>query len=185
MSLPDETAEESNDDAQFVRLLTQYENDIHRYVLSLVFHPSGADDVMQNVAVLLWKKFAQYDPSRPFLPWAFRFAYFEVLKHRQKTRFSSSFFGEELIEKLAANYEDEHDIMAARRGALDSCLSKLSVKDQELVRVRYGSKETIQEAAKRLAISVFKLYHSLDRIRRNLMVCINRTLIKEGWDETT
>ena len=164
MSLPDETAEESNDDAQFVRLLTQYENDIHRYVLSLVFHPSGADDVMQNVAVLLWKKFAQYDPSRPFLPWAFRFAYFEVLKHRQKTRFSSSFFGEELIEKLAANYEDEHDIMAA---------------------LRYGSKETIQEAAKRLAISVFKLYHSLDRIRRNLMVCINRTLIKEGWDETT
>ena len=75
--------------------------------------------------------------------------------------------------------------MAARRGALDSCLSKLSAKDQELVRVRYGSKETIQEAAERLAISVFKLYHSLDRIRRNLMVCINRTLIKEGWDEAS
>jgi RNA polymerase sigma-70 factor (ECF subfamily) len=185
MTLPDDIVDDEGADAQFVRLLTRYENDLYRYVMSLVGDLSAVDDIVQNVALLLWKKFSLYDPGRPFLPWAFRFAYFEVLKHRKRSRFSHAAFGEELIQQLAADYDQEHDVMKARRKALDGCLQKLSCSDRELVRIRYGTKETIQLAAKRRKLSAFKLYHSLDRIRRDLMVCVNRSMVKEGWDEVS
>ena len=169
-------------DAQFVRLFAQFENDLHRYVQSLVFDRSSVDDIMQEVAVALWKKFPRYDPERPFFPWACRFAYFEVLKHRQRSKENRLFFSEELIEKLADDYDSEHELLVARRDALDRCVAKLGPADQELVGLRYGSRQTIQDLAQKKETSVFKLYHGLARIRRVLMQCVHRTLITEGWD---
>lgn len=166
-----------------MRLFAQFENDLHRYVRSLVFDTSSVDDIMQEVAVALWKKFSQYDAERPFFPWACRFAYFEVLKHRQRASESRLYFGDDLLEKLAVEYEEEHEVLVARRKALDQCLGKLSAKDQELVRLRYGSRDTVQKLAKRQETSVFKLYHALARIRRTLMHCIHRNMALEGWDE--
>ena len=64
------------DHAQFIQLLVRHEHDLLRFVLPLVGNLADARDVMQEAAVNLWKKFDEYDPSQPFLPWARRFAYF-------------------------------------------------------------------------------------------------------------
>jgi RNA polymerase sigma-70 factor (ECF subfamily) len=181
--MSDPTEESSYPDEQFVRLFTQHENDLYRYVLSLVFNPSAVDDIMQDVAVSIWNKFADYDTSRPFMPWACRFAYFQVLKFRQRIGTSKLVFGETLLEHLADDYNAECELMAARRSALDICLAQLPKEDRELIQLRYGSKETIQNLSKRTRISVHKLYHTLDRIRNDLMVAVNQTLRTEGWDE--
>ncbi len=178
--LPEES---SYPDEHFVRLFTQHENDLYRYVLSLVFNPSAVDDIMQDVAVSIWNKLADFDTSRPFMPWACRFAYFQVLKYRQRVGTSKLVFGGDLLERLAADYDTESELMVARRKALDTCLAKLPDEDRELIQLRYGSKDTIQNLSKRTRISVHKLYHSLDRIRNDLMVAVNQTLKQEGWDE--
>ncbi len=176
-----ENPDEKNE--QFVRLLTQHEGDLHRYVVSLVFDVSAVDDIMQEVAVALWKKFGEFDPERPFLPWACRFAYFQVLKHRSKIGRSRLVFGDDLVELLAADYENESEIMGARRKALDTCLDKLPRGDQELIQLRYGSTRTVRELAEQRRMSVHKLYHALERIRGWLMDCTFRTLKKEGYEE--
>lgn len=171
------------DEELFVRLLAKHENDIYRYVTSLMFNPSAVDDVMQEVALALWNKFAEYDRERPFIPWACRFAYFQVLKHRSRVGRSRLVFGDELVELLATDYEGEGELIRARREALDRCLGKLKELDRELVELRYGSDETMQAVAKERGISVHKLYHALDRIRRNLMLCTRRILEREGYEE--
>ena len=74
----------------------------------------------------------------------------------------------------------EEDLLAARRRALDGCLDKLAGEDRELVSCRYGSTMNVNELARQRGHSPKRLYNALDRIRRNLMKCINRTLAAEG-----
>lgn len=180
---PASATDSAKDEELFVRLLAQHENDLYRYVASLAFNASAVDDIMQEVAVALWNKFDQYDPGRPFIPWACRFAYFQVLKHRSKIGRSRLVFGEKLVELLATDYDDDQELIRARREALDACLRKLPGTDRELVELRYGSDETIQNLAKLRQVSVHKLYHALERIRRTLLACTQKTLIKEGYEE--
>jgi DNA-directed RNA polymerase specialized sigma24 family protein len=58
----------------FMRLLLANEREIMRYVCALVPSPNDAEEIVQQTAILLWEKFDQYDQSRPFTPWACRFA---------------------------------------------------------------------------------------------------------------
>ena len=175
--------EVERDEELFVRLLAQHEKDIYRYVLSLVFNPSAVDDIIQEVAVALWKKFDQYDPERPFVPWACRFAYFQVLKHRSKIGKSRLVFSDKLVEMLSEDFEGEQKLLVARRRALEGCVGALSNEDRELVDLRYNSTSTIQELAKVRATSTHKLYHALDRIRGLLLVCAQKAMKKEGYEE--
>ena len=57
-----------------------HEKQIYRYILSLMPHSQDARDVLQETAIALYNKIDDYDPSRPFAPWAFRFAYHMTLK---------------------------------------------------------------------------------------------------------
>src|SRR4029077_21072005 len=66
----------TNDDpqAQFLRLFLPAERELFRYVAALVPNVGDAEEIVQQTAVELWKKFDQYDARQPFTPWACRFA---------------------------------------------------------------------------------------------------------------
>ena len=70
--------------ADYVRLWTRHQAEVERYVYMMVPRPADPAEVLQDVSVLLWQKWEQYDSARPFVPWAIRFAYLEVLKQRQE-----------------------------------------------------------------------------------------------------
>ena len=57
-----------------VRLLSRYQEDLFRYIFTLLPHEEDARDVLQETSVALYRKFAEYDPATPFLAWAYRFA---------------------------------------------------------------------------------------------------------------
>ena len=59
---------------EYLRLFLAAERDVLRYVLSIVPNANDAEEIVQQTAVVLWEKFGDYDPSRPFTPWACRFA---------------------------------------------------------------------------------------------------------------
>ncbi len=69
---------------QLLLLLTEHQQALFRYAFSLLPSEADARDVMQETSLALMRKFSQYDATKPFLPWAYRFAYLQVLKHRQK-----------------------------------------------------------------------------------------------------
>ncbi|MGY8689338.1 MAG: sigma-70 family RNA polymerase sigma factor, partial [Verrucomicrobiales bacterium] len=166
----------------FAPLFLDAQKDVSRYVLSLVRDRDAVDDIMQDLAIALWRKFEEYDPDRPFLPWACRFAFYQVLKHRQRNQRHYRWIvrDEVDLEQFAAAAEDTWFL--ARREALERCMQTLPSEDRELLHCRYGSKETIQQMAKRTKTSVHKLYHGLDRIREDLMSSINATLRERGWE---
>ena len=86
--------------SDFVRLWTCHQAEVERYLFMMIPRQVDAAEVLQDVSVLLWKKWDQYDPERPFVPWAIRFAYLEVLKWRQRQAREKLVFSDSLLEQL-------------------------------------------------------------------------------------
>lgn len=165
----------------FVRLYTQSERKLYRYVATLLPRSHDAEDVLQETARVLWKKFDEYRPEEPFLPWASRVAYFEVLNFRQRERTRRKFFSEAVLEALAEVRLRHDDLLEAQTGALRQCLEKLPERDRRLLEQRYGSEDRLAGASRDEGCSANALYKSLQRIRRSLLECVNRTLVAEGY----
>ncbi|YCM44182.1 sigma-70 family RNA polymerase sigma factor [Verrucomicrobiaceae bacterium 227] len=173
----------SSDDlgARFAFLMMEHKDALYRYLLSM--HPwvDEIDDLLQDTAITLWKKIDEYDTKRDFLPWALRFAYFEVLrwrKHMRKRRFVLS---DELIEQLNTSVCEQEQLDEVRHAALQDCLKKLPKNHRQVVDQRYGKQGTMKELAQRLGTSVHKLYHGLEEARASLADCVQRGLDAKGY----
>ncbi len=86
-----------------VRLLTRHQEELFRYIFSLLPHEEDAKDVLQETSVALYRKFADYDPERPFLAWAYSFAHLEVLKQRERNSRGTRLWSQELVERSGAS----------------------------------------------------------------------------------
>lgn len=168
------------DTEQLVRLISSHQEQLYRYVFSLMPNEHDAKDVVQETCVALCRKFGEYDTTRPFLPWAFRFAYLEVLKLREKKQRSALSLSGDVIEVLAQERCEQRQTLDARLAALEQCLAELPKADFELIRGRYHSPISIEELATQAAMSQRTLYRSLDRVRRMLFNCITGRLAGEG-----
>jgi RNA polymerase sigma-70 factor (ECF subfamily) len=165
----------------FAALYSACHLDLLRYVLTLLPERSQAEDVVQEVARLLWQKRERYDAARSFAGWARGFAYLEVLKALRRQSIRGKYFSEQLVEQLAAERVAHEDELSAQRDALADCLRKLDAPSHELMMLRYGSQMTIQQAAEQQGRSANALYLSIHRIRQKLLECVNHRLRIEGW----
>lgn len=164
---------------KFVRLFAQHDRELYRYVLTLLGDESAAEDVMQEVAADLWKKFASYDPAQPFGAWARSFAKVQVMRHRRTLARDRLLFNDELLEKLSEERASIEPAFESRRRALRLCMAKLSAEDRRLLTLRYAETSTVTEAAKAAGVERKKMYTALDRIRRVLTRCVDAALEAE------
>jgi RNA polymerase sigma-70 factor, ECF subfamily len=151
-----------------------------RYVLTLVPDRAQAEDIVQETARALWQKAAHYDPARPFLPWARKFAYLEVLKARRREGIKRKFFSDALVETLAEECPAVDEFFEARRAALGACLGKLDDSSRQLLSDRYANQGNITDMAAQRRATPNSLYITLHRIRLRLLECIEHSLKKEG-----
>lgn len=160
----------------FVSLMMRHERALYRYIYSLLPSATDVDDVMQETALVLWKKFEEYDQTRDFEPWAIRVAYFQVLSWRKKVQRSRLVFSDELVELLGQEETFGSDPWKQKAELLDLCLQKLSREDREVIDARYTRNITLMELAKQRKESVHKLYKALDHMRGSLLQCVRQHL---------
>jgi RNA polymerase sigma-70 factor (ECF subfamily) len=163
-------------DELLVRLLLRHQDDLFRYIFCLLPNREDAQDVLQETSIAIYRKFAAYDDQKPFLAWAFGFAYLEVLKHRERKGRESRIFSEELVSLLAHERDSRQESLDARLQVLDTCLKELPPADRELIHHRYVLNSSIDALLGRFKTSRRTLFRNLDRIRRTLFTCINRKL---------
>ena len=163
-----------------VLLLTQHQEPLFRYIFSLVACEADARDILQEASLALYRKFDAYDASRPFLPWAYRFAYLQVQKHREKAARSPLLFGEDVVDLLAHDRERIEPELDQRLHLLDGCLAKLTPQDKELVTSRYAMRQGAEEMMQRFAMSRRTLFRNLELLRQRLHECVTRQLQSEG-----
>lgn len=165
---------------KFVRLFGQSQPDLRRYIYSLCNNMGDTEDILQETSLALWRKFDQYQSDQPFLNWSFRFAYFEVMKFREKQKKKHSLC-ETTLKILAEEYAENLDILKAQRRVLEQCVAKLPEREKELIALRYGQKLTITKINEMFSETGKKIYRAFERIRYKLYECIDLTLTEEGW----
>ena len=138
------------------------------------FH--AAEDLLQNVAVTLLRKFDEYDPARPFIAWAIGIAKFEVLRHRRRQARSVLDFRPELADELAHEFVEMMPELGARAQALRRCIEQLRGRSGEIVRLRYAESQKPQEIAETLGLNSLVVRVALTRARSALRKCIDRRL---------
>jgi len=159
----------------FADYLHRHRSRLFAYVHTLVRNLSDADDVFQQTALALWRRFDTYDPARSFLNWSLGVARLEAAtwlrnRARDRLRFSDE-LTELLIEAFAGLPEED---VGDRRDALPGCVDKLPEPDRELLTECYHRETDVAHVAARLGRSPSSVHNSLRRIRRVLFECIER-----------
>ena len=174
----DESAVRTDLYESFVQVFARHEPGLRSFVRLLVPTWDDLDEVVQQACIVMWRKYGDFEPGTDFLSWACTIARFEVLKYRRARARDRHVFGEALIELLA----DEGGREAARRErerrALDTCIERLNPQQRELIQRCYSG-VSIKDVAESLGRSSTSLYKALDRIRRALLDCIERSLAQE------
>ena len=164
---------------QFLRLFLESERRIYAFILSVLANPTDADDVLQEVSLVLWKKFDHFQQGTDFVAWACRIAQFEVLKFYNKQRRSRIRFDQDGLETLANEVTRMGSYIEAQQVALAQCLERLATRDRDLLKRRYVNDATPKEIAAQVERSVDVIYKALTRIRDGLLNCIRRKLGEE------
>jgi RNA polymerase sigma-70 factor (ECF subfamily) len=172
---------EPPDHEVFFRLYVAAEPSLRGFVRSLVPTVDDMQEVMQEVAMVLWRKFDTLSAPEDFRRWSFGVAKLEVLEYLRKRMRDRHVFGEELLLKLADDVEDGAERFAAGQRALDHCLQKLPEEQRSFVESAYAPGARIDELAERLGRTAMSVYKALHRIRIVLTECVGRRLAEEGW----
>lgn len=165
----------SDNQENFVRLLSAHEGKVRAFVTSLLPNWDGVDEVMQEASLVMWRKFDQFDPDRPdskFIDWAFMIARYEVLKYRRKRATDRLVFSEDVYELLASEAEEVAAGQSVRQRALQGCLTQLEPAQRNLLQAAYADGISIKDAAAQVGRSPTGLYKALARIREKLHRCI-------------
>ncbi len=162
---------------KFAALLRAEQARLFGYIHALVRDWHDAEDIFQQVALVLWRKLDAYDASRSFLAWACGVARLEVSNFLRVRGRSRLFFTDALnlllIEAAAELSSDETE---ARAEALGVCVGKLKPEDRELLERCYAEEADVTHTARERGRSSQSVHNSLRRIRRTLFECIRRTL---------
>lgn len=150
------------------------------YIMSLAGDRDLAEDVLQEVAVVVVERIGHGEEVTHFSAWLRGIArnkMHEALRGRRQTPLH---LDQAALEDLEARWHDQDAIDDARlRHALRACLNRLGGRARELVNLRYFRGLSGIEVARQLRKPVNTVYVGLSRIHRSLTGCIRRHLARE------
>lgn len=164
----------------FVDLLTSHQRELYGYINALLLGNHGAADVLQDTNLELWKHLDEYDFSRPFLPWAFGFAFQSVLAFRKKLSRSRLVFSDEAIQLISDAYCQDAADTDSRVVALRNCVESLDPKGRQLIRERYMGRVSVQKIAEQAGATANQISTRLYRLRRILARCVTTAMAREA-----
>ena len=165
---------------EFVRLFSEHQRELSKFIFLLVPSRAEAEDIMQETSVILWRKFGEFQRGTDFFRWAAQVARNKVRDFRKEAaRDRHRFLSDELIESIAETRLKNSDLLAQQRTLLTGCIRKLAPVDQDLIQRCLARKLSIKVVAEHLSRPVNTIYKALNRIRKMLMDCVEKAQQQE------
>lgn len=174
--------EPRNSSEEIAILWTKAQPTVSAFISSMLPDFHQAEDVLQQVAVIVVRKFEQYDPAQPFISWALGIAKNEVLKSRRAFVADRHVFDEELCEQLTDGYQESVKEFEDVRSALAHCMRGLRGRAKNIMELRYGLDLKPAAIAKKVDMQPGAVRVLLHRVRGALRDCINKRLGKAGGE---
>lgn len=164
-----------HDKPAFLALFLEHYAALYGFVLRQGVKPEDADDLVQDVATVLWEKFASFEPGSNFKAWAFSIARLEVLKRCDRRRRETRTLrlepaALEAIEQI----EEGDDALSFERDRLRACLGRLSASMREIFDLHYSQGLAYEDIAQRLGMKPATLRTRVCRARKWLEDCVRR-----------
>jgi RNA polymerase sigma-70 factor (ECF subfamily) len=166
--------------AEFIKLLTANQSRVYAYILSLVFDPDQADDVLQQTNTILWEKATEFEMGTNYIAWSFRIAYFQVLAHRKKMQRDRLIFDDDLLLDIARVADQGDETFETRQRLMRVCLERLNERQRDIVRRRYSVGANVEKISTDVGRSITAVKQILFRARRNLINCVNVNMATEA-----
>ncbi len=152
---------------------------LYGYVFVLLGNHVDAEDAIQEVAMVVARKFAELEHEDNFLPWARGIARIEVLSAKRRRARLPVLADPAAIQAMsdAAHVVEQATVWSERHAALQKCIESLPSVSQKLIRMRYGDDcPDVESLANRLNRTVAATYGLLKRLRQLLRECVERKL---------
>ena len=136
--------ETNKNQERFLKMLMHNDRNIYAYILSMVPNVSDADDIMQETAVVMWRKFDSFDPDTSALAWGLTIAKYNVLNYYKKQGNSKLCFSDNLLSSIEKKVEKAMPEMEENLDVLKQCVKKLDSNQRHLLQLRYDQKMTLK-----------------------------------------
>lgn len=165
-----------------VRNLLEHKRVLEAMITALVGDRSVAEDLFQELAVLMTRKRESAAEDCSFVAWGRRIAVNLVRDHRKRlARHKIQILDDAALESVARVFEDAGDsVWDERLEALRRCADRLPERDRELLRRRYELDESAARIAGDLSITAGAVDTTLYRLRRSLHDCVELRLQEPG-----
>jgi len=165
---------------KMTRLWLSAETAVRAFVAAAVGKMADREDVVQQTALTVARRFEEYDDSRPFLAWVLWLAKSRVIDHYRSRSKLPQPLSEQLLDSLASKLVERGEKIAPRAEALEHCLEQLPNRSRQLIRSKYHEGQRIEQIAQSIRSTPASVRVTLFRIRESLAECIERRLAMEG-----
>lgn len=161
----------------FLRQLAAAYYDIYSSALSIVGNGNDADDVIQEVCVVLWKDYDNFKQGTNFKKWACAIA-FNVAKAfvRKRRRQRGYGMSDDALTRVAQVQSGGSELLELQREILQDCVNKLTAEERHFLFDCYSHSSTLAKYARDIGMSIGTVYSKVKRLRRRLLECVQRTL---------
>ncbi len=181
--MADEQVEfETNPEELFFQLFIANQQRLYAYILASVHNFSDADDILQETAAVLWRRFSEFEEGTSFIAWGISIARNLILKHFNERKRSRLQFDNELLSQLAdltLQDTDSNQIQALKK-AFHECFGRLSENNRNILQLRYQDGMKIKDIANKTQKPVPGMYKAVARIHDALQRCIDVVLSQQG-----
>jgi RNA polymerase sigma-70 factor (ECF subfamily) len=158
----------------------EVQDSLRAFVSSVIGDRAQADDVLQEVALVLWRQRDRFDPSRgPFGAWARGVVATEILRQRQRFARSRLVLDADAVEAFAAAW-GKVESEDPRLKALEACVGQVPAPQRQALDLRYRDGLELSEVAHRLGRRTEAVGKALQRLRSALADCVRRRLARPG-----
>jgi RNA polymerase sigma-70 factor (ECF subfamily) len=161
------------------RLWSEAQPVVAAMVAGAVVDFQHSEDLVSQVAEIVVMKFNEYDPSRPFTPWALGIARKVVLRHYERRAGDRLvFFDETMLSVMAVAHEEVAGEAAERLAAMRKCLAEIKGKTRRVMEMRYLHGLKPAAIGQTLDMTSNAVWVMLHRGREAVARCIQKKLAR-------
>lgn len=159
-----------------VRLLLGQRAMLLGYLSSLVRDAHLAEDLFQEIALVILKKGHELSDASGFPLWARKIARLEALNALRRKQRAPRPLDEAVLDVLDRQWEASDETASPAADALRACLQRLPPRSRQLVEMRYRDGVSGRALAEKVSQPVNTVYVTLARVHRALAECIRGRL---------
>jgi len=160
------------------QLFVKHQLGLRAFILSLEPNFTDAEDLLQEVFLVVTRKANEFEEGTNFFAWACTIARYKLLELLRR-RARSQALSEEVIEALCT-VEPEHHFDDSRVVILQHCLEQLAPKARQMMYLRYYGEHTPSQIARLVSWTPNAVRVALSRARTVLQECLERKIRQEG-----